>query len=310
MFASWDRSKLIKWVLAVGVLLLSTSVLAYFVYRERDVLLTYDWSLDWRYIAAAFCTMMLALVLPSYVWTNLMQTLGNELPAVAHVRAYFITHVARRLPGTIWYLLGRNYIYKQHGESMRLVTVASGVEFVIGVSSGAFVSLLFARYIWTEFSRLSLLFLIAALALGVVTTHPRTIGWGMAKMQLVMMPQIRYRSIIKWFLIYAVLWVFGGVILFFTANALTDIDVSHLPYVIASWCLVGTMSYLVFFLPTNLGITEVGLSFLLAAIMPSSMAVLVAVFFRLLLIAFEIIAVLAVMAATNGRSSRTPASPE
>ena len=293
--------KLIKWVLAVGVLLLSTSILAYFIYRERDVLLNHEWTIEWGFIVAAFCLMMVALALPSYVWTNLMHTMGNELSSVEHVRAYFITHVARRLPGTIWYLLGRNYLYKQQGESMRLVTVASSMEFVIGVSSGAFVSLLFARFIWTELSQIYLLFLLAALILGLLATHPRTINWGMVRMRLATMPQIRYRTIIVWFLIYAVIWVLGGIILFLTANAITDVSTADLSYMIASWCLVGTMSYLVFFLPTNLGITEVGLSFLLSAIMPSSMAVLVAVFSRLLLMAFEIIAVLLVMALTNGK---------
>ncbi len=232
MSTSLTRSKVIKGALAVGVLLLSTSILAILVYRERDVLLNYDRALRWEYIVAAFGLTMVAILLPAYVWTGMMRSLGSTLKWSDHFRYYFYSHVSRRLPGTVWYLLGRNYLYKQQGESMRLVTVASGIEFVIAVSSGAFVSLLFARFIWAQLSQIYLVLLFIALCLGAAATHPRMIQWSMVKMRMEAAPQIRYRDIIKWFLFYSVVWILGGVGLYLIANAVTVVPVADLPYIV------------------------------------------------------------------------------
>lgn len=310
VFAPHNRGKVIRIALTVGALFVSTAVLVLLVYRERDVLLDYDWNLRYEYIFAAFGLSLAAMLLPAFVWTSVMRSLGNKLTRVEHFRYYFISHVARRLPGTVWYLIGRNYFYKQHGESMRLVGVASGLEFVIAVSSGAFISLLLAKSMWAQLSQIYLLFLIAALVFGAVATHPRTIQWGLRKMSLELAVRVRYGHIAIWFTIYVVIWFLGGVGLFLIANAVTPVPTSDLPYVIGSWCLVGTLSFLVFFLPSNFGITEVGLSLLLTAIMPSSLAVFVAVFSRLLLMLFEAVAVGLVLVATSAANAEeTPHDP-
>jgi hypothetical protein len=55
--------------------------------------------------------------------------------------------------------------------------------------------------------------------------------------------------------------------------------------------LVGTLSFMMLFLPSNLGFTEVGLSLLLATIIPSSLAVIVAVITRIFLLLCEIVGI-------------------
>jgi hypothetical protein len=55
------------------------------------------------------------------------------------------------------------------------------------------------------------------------------------------------------------------------------------------------LSYAVFFLPNNLGFTEVGLSLLLANLVPSSFAVIIAVLTRFSILIYEIIIALLVI---------------
>ena len=74
------------------------------------------------------------------------------------------------------------------------------------------------------------------------------------------------------------------------AFAVTGVSPAHMAYLIGCWSLVGTLLVVVFFLPSNFGFTEVGLSLLLSAVMPSSLAVLVAVLSRLFTMGFELLA--------------------
>ena len=111
--------------------------------------------------------------------------------------------------------------------------------------------------------------------------------------------EFSYLEILKWLITYIFAWILGGLLLFSLGNSITTIPIENLPYIIGSFGLVNLLSLAFFFLPTNLGITEVGLSLLLANIMPSSVAVVVAIAFRLVVILYEIVWALISIAAKH-----------
>ena len=77
--------------------------------------------------------------------------------------------------------------------------------------------------------------------------------------------------------------------LFLTANIIYPLDNQNLWYVIGSYALVGLVGRAITFLPTNMGLQEVGYSLLLTTIMPASIGVILAVLNRVLMILYEII---------------------
>jgi hypothetical protein len=129
----------------------------------------------------------------------------------------------------------------------------------------------------------------ATLVVGGVATAPRVIRWVLRRLGHSNAPLVPYRAILGWLSVYLVIWVLGGLILYLIANAVTVVDLGFAPYLIGSWSLVGVLSVLVFFLPTNLGFTEVGLSLLLASVMPSSLAVVVAILSRIAVMVYELL---------------------
>ena len=270
----------------------SCSILALLIYRERDVLLAYDWDLRWSYIVASFVVLFIGLILAAAVWADMMRVLGSRASWAQHLRNYSIAHLARRLPGTLWYLAGRSYLYKQQGDSVRLVAVSSGLELIVSVASGATVTLAFFAFLIAELPRSYLVGTAIAAGLGILTMHPAVVRMLLARMRLRNdAASVGYGSVIRWFAVYALIWLLGGLILYLIAAAVTPLPWSNLAYVTGVWCLVGVISVAVFFLPSNLGITEVGLSLLLTNIMPSSVAVLVAIMARLLITLYEIVGV-------------------
>lgn len=266
------------------------AVLGFLVYREWSAFAGYDWRLDWRAILAAFFLLLGGLALAALAWAAIMHILGSRLPLRFHLRTYVVTHLARRLPGTVWYVAGRSYLYRQAGESVRLATIASSLEYVLLTVSGALVTLALWLYALRSLSPVYVPAAAILVLVGLLATRPASIRYYLAKAGLPDVPNLRGQHIAGLIVVYAGVWIVGGIMFFAIAHAVAGVALMHLGYIVACWCLVGTLSVVVFFLPSNFGFTEVGLSLLLSAIMPSSVAVLVAILSRVFIIVFELIA--------------------
>ena len=278
-------------LLAVGTLLFSLAILAFLLYRERDQLLQIQWRFDPILIAGAFLAYLVGLGVVALVWADMMRCFGSTLPYTTHIEYFCLSHLAKRLPGTVWYLAGRTYLYKQAGDSLRLVTFASSIEILIMIVSGVLTSLLFTGYSLTELTPLPWWGWIGLAVIGLLLLHPRTLHYAVRRFNVKSLPTLRYRRLWLWIGLYSIPWIIGGIVLYLIANLVTVVSLTHLPYVIGSWSLVGTLSFLVFFLPTNLGFSEVGLSLLLVTIIPSALAVVIAIVNRIVLLISEIVGI-------------------
>lgn len=284
---------------------LALGVLGALLWRDRHVLITYEWQVRWSPLAAALGLYGVGLLLAAAIWADIMAALGSRLGAVTHIRYYCMTTLAKRLPGTVWYVAGRGYLYGRQGDSLGLVTVASGLELAVSVLAGGLVSLGFLTRSVLEMGRGQWAVLIVLVAVGLALVQPRVVRWVMARVQRELPVDLPAARLLRWVVGYVLIWVIGGLILYAAIAALLPITWDRLAYVIGVWSLVGVLSVTVLLLPSNLGFTEVGLSLLLARILPSSFAVFVAVFVRLLILAFEIVGVGVVLGAIWGRDRTT-----
>lgn len=268
-------------------LVIAGGILSYLLYSQREILINYDWDIDWSQVLLSFFVFSLDLLLVVIVWAWLMDSLGKKLRLSTHFIYYSLSNIMKRIPGTVWYIAGRAQFYKFDDISGKLTSVASGVEFSISVLSSIFVSLLFAIPIISRYSYSPYLFALVIL-IGGMMIHPRVISWIFSKLK-VEAAALEYRLIIKSLFTYLIVWMLGGIVLFLIANSIYPLQISDLAYVIGSWSFIGFISSVFLFSPSNLGFTEVGLSLLLAAIMPSSLAVIVAIMSRILITIYEIL---------------------
>lgn len=286
-----NRGNVTRTLAVIAMMTLTIGVLGLLLYKERDALLSYEWQINWFAVLAAFGVMGIALAVAALTWTLAMRAAGSSVPFATHMNYYVISHLARRLPGTIWYVAGRNLLYKQHGESARLVTVVSSLEMVLLTIGGAIVAFIF----WGQgLDRLPSGYLVAmgiAIALGVLIAQPAVIHWGLRRLGVSGVPQLRYRQLTTWLLLYIFVWLNSGMIFYLLVYAFAGLEPQYMAFAIGSWALVGTLSAVVFFLPSNFGLSEIGISLLLSNVMPSSVAVIVALAVRLALTVFDLFAV-------------------
>jgi uncharacterized membrane protein YbhN (UPF0104 family) len=268
-------------------LVIAAGILSYLLYSQREILINYDWDIDWIQVLISFIVFSFDLLLVVIVWAWIMDSLGRKLNLSTHFVYYSLSNITKRIPGTIWYIASRAQLYKSNQIDAKLTSVASGVEYAISILGSILVSLLFAIPIIIRYAYSPYLFILVIL-IGSVMVHPRVISWILHKMN-VEATSLEYRLIFKSLIAYILIWILGGIVLFFIANSIYPIPLSNLAYVIGTWCFVGFISSILLFSPSNLGLTEVGLSLLLANIMPSSIAVIVSVFGRVLITIFELI---------------------
>ncbi|MCE7984236.1 MAG: hypothetical protein DYG89_23930 [Caldilinea sp. CFX5] len=274
--------------LIAGTLVCTLAILAFLLYRERELLLQIQWRFDPWLVIGAFLAYVFGLMMAVLVWADLMHCFGSTLPATTHMEYFCLSHLAKRLPGTVWYLAGRSYLYKQVGESLRRVTFASSVELLITFLSGMLTSLFFFGYSLTELTRLPWWGWIALAALGLLLLHPRSLHYWSQRFNISDLPTLHFGRLLLWIALYSLAWIVGGLILFVVCNLVIAVPLSHLPYLIGCWSLIGTLAFLVLFLPSNLGFSEVGLSLLLATIVPSALAVVIAIVNRVIVLIYEI----------------------
>jgi hypothetical protein len=275
----------------VAVTLISVAVtalvLGYLVYRQREIILTYHWQFRPIPLLLSFVIFSVALFWVSVIWGWIINHFSKKLVFHKHIRFYIISNLAKRIPGTVWYLASRFQLYNTEGLDLKITAIASGLEMVLITLAGILVTLLFASQTLLEYHISPFIFIIIFIV-GLVIIHPKVIQWAL-RLKSVEIQSFNYQFVIKGIAAYVISWILGGAVLFETGNLIYPIGIENLPYFITSWSLVGILSTILFFSPSNLGITEIGISLLLSKVVPSSIAVLIAISTRILMILFEIL---------------------
>ncbi len=280
--------KKVNRLLVTTVLIVITlAILGYLVYRQWDVIINYHWQLRPLPILSSFFFYSVALFWVAMIWGWVMNSLGPRLSFRKHIRYYLLSNIAKRIPGTIWYVASRLQFYVADGLEIKVTAVASAVEMVLISLAGILVVLVSATQTLARY-HISPFVLVAVFILGLALIHPRVIRWILRRRNIE--PRaMSYRRILLGILAYVISWVLGGVILFAIGNIIYPIPVENLPYFITTWSVVGIISSLLFFSPSNFGVTEIGLSLLLSTVVPSSIAVLIALAARVILMAYDVL---------------------
>ncbi len=269
-------------------LLLTLGILGWLLWNQYDMLLNYPWDIDIVSLLYAFSIYSLVLFMSTLVWGWITGSIvGKKISFWKHFRAFCISALGKRLPGTVWYVAWRAQIYGEEGLSARAISLASGIEVAVSMLSAVIVSFFFAIPILVEY-RLSVWGLVVILAFSLVLVHPSVIAWFRGRLGL-NSERINRNLIVVWVLSYVVIRILFGLFFFMVINIFYSLPWQNLPYVIGGQALVAGLSMLLLFLPSNFGFAEVSLSLLLSSIMPSSIAVIVVILNRILTIFFEFI---------------------
>ncbi len=289
-------------IFGVGTIFLSLGILGVLIYPQRQILLSYNWDINWTALVLSFVVFTIDLLVVALIWAWMMNAVGGKHSLLTHLRVYLVSHLARRLPGTVWYVASRMVLYKQENVSSKLTVVASGIELLVMMISGIIISLIFAVSIMATYG-VGYGWFAAFAIVGAILLYPKTLRFLLEKAGVDLPPTLQLWNIIQWIMAYVFAWFLGGLVLYSVGNIIADIPAVNIPFLIGCWSIVGVVSTALIFFPSNLGVTEVGLSLLLTTLVPSPIAVVIALLARILLIVFEIFWAIIILGLTKKNSS-------
>jgi glycosyltransferase 2 family protein len=280
------QSQLAQKLVIIGSIFFSVSILSYLIYTQWDALKSHLSDLRPSVLLFAFLIYTIILLSTSSVWADIINKLGHHVPFSKHFLAFCISALGKRLPGTFWYIAWRANLYQENDYSGRLLVLTSGIEMIAILIAAIIVSLFFSVSLIGQFRYTLIGYGIVILAI-LFFFHPEVNQWVFKKLN-VDFSRFNFKNMALWTTSYIIIWPLIGILLFVFANIFTKIDSALIGYFIGSTALTGVLSRLFLFLPSHFGFGEVSLSLLLSGIMPSSLAVVVAVSNRILITLFEI----------------------
>ena len=213
-------------------------------------------------------------------WSLIVGTLGELWNWRQHFRIYCITAITRPLPGTMWYMLGRIFMYERLRVPRSITVIAGGLELATTILGG----LLVAVVTWPialSGHEINPAWFVAGLLLGALLLNPSILRVLIRRVSPQSTPlDLRYRQLFGWMLLYAVVWCGGGGILFVLATTIHPLPLTMLVTVIGIWSTSGLVSLLFSFVPFGLGVQELALSALLAPYVGGGEAIVIALLMR------------------------------
>jgi hypothetical protein len=176
----------------------------------------------------------------------------------------------RSLPGGAWHWVGRISMYSGTTEvPARVVVLGNFLEWALLILAGAAITLAFTTH-------LLLRVLLVSVCLGAGLWL--AVAWQPAARR----PLVKLAEGALWLVLDGIAWISGAWILYLFVHAVG----SQAPFgfweALRIWTFAGSLSMLIIFLPSSLGIREVSLVWLLQPYQEVSLAILVALLIRVI----------------------------
>ena len=253
--------------------------------RVRDAAFAFKGGpLVWATVIFAF-----SYFIQIWAWYLITVKLGIAISFRETLVSWFTSQLGKYLPGKVWLLLGRFYFYESKGKSKRAISIALYFETVIGtVAAGVLFLMAFVLFdeIRPFYTGRRLGGLILPFALALIFLYPpvlqRTLNWVLHRIRREPVSiSISYPDILWILFISLAAWMAGGFAFYLFANSLFSIPSKYILLLTGSLAISCFLGLIALFAPSGLGVREGVLVYLLSAILPSSVAIILSILTRI-----------------------------
>ena len=306
--------RLLRWAERLAGVVVA-AFLALYLIRNWSEVTAHPWTIDWSRLALATLCVLVAYSAFVLSWRRILLHLGGRLTVRDAHRVWYIGNLARYVPGKVLQLAGTAYLARAKGVSPVLTVSASLTSQVFVLVAGLVVAAATLPELAAGAAQLEALWPVglglAAVLLLVVLTPALDLVYRLALRAL---GRSEYHETVplgeKVVLLVANLfaWAAFGTGFWLFVRAVAPIEADALVPMIGISAAGYVGGYLAVFVPGGLGVREGLYALLLAAYVPPSMAVAIAIFCRLWLTACELLPVSALVGRYGLADLRTGAS--
>jgi hypothetical protein len=292
---------LLRWVKRLLSLAIFLGVLGYLVYRAYPGvvnLLTSGAQFHFEYAVFSVMCWVVGTFVAAVVWHDMLRGTGAVTSLWFDLQVFLASSVARKIPGTLWYALGRLAAYQAIGIPRRPVLLSLVIEMAMHSASAVGV-LIFSAALgmplpaWLD--RNLLFFVVFPVVMGGVgLLGPRLIGVAVRFRRQPGMDlsaeglQISGWDTLRWFGLEAFVIVCGAGVAFGILLAFDPHTPAQFSQVLGAYSLAIALGPVAMWLPGDIGLRDGFLYLALQSTAGGSIAALTALAFRLLVSALEI----------------------
>lgn len=287
----------VRWNTVAGVTIFAATLLflALTVARHWGELSRFSWSVDPLRLALSLAALLVVFCWGVWVWRLLLRHLGVRVPFPALLRLWFLSSLARYVPGKIWQFVGAAQLGRGIGlEPVPLVT-SMLLQTGLLIASAAAVAVPFVALAAADAGLAMAGLAVAALGLAAAAVHPAVLNGALR-----LVPRTLHRDVLSWtgswsnglalLGLFMVSWLGNGGAFALLVSALVPIPLEAVPGLVAANAIAVAAGILVFVVPAGLGAREAVLTVLLSPYAPGpGIAALLAVASRLWVLAVELI---------------------
>ncbi len=235
----------------------------------------------------------------AWVWQQIVVAAGQPISERLGVNIYIRTILAKYLPGSVWNYVGRAVLAEQAGLPQRHIWIATAYELILAISVGLTLSLWYVsspasdRLLSPAFKAVALgLWFVSVLFISpsVFNRFIRHIAKRLRRPDFDLNLPF-WKSVLFW-VATLLAWLMIGVAFSCFVSSIVFVDVSSWPSLIVIWSLATIVSMLAIMFPQGIGIKEGFLTILLSTIVPSGIAVMIALASRVWVILCDVLLVL------------------
>lgn len=314
-----SAGRLARRAFAALLVVAALAFLARTVARDWGRLEAYEWHIQPLLLVASVVALVGVFAFGVFVWSRAIACMeGPRVPFPALLRIWFLSNLARYIPGKVWQFLGAAQLARDEGLEPVLLLTSLVVNMGFTLLSALLVGLatlpsadVLARVGGEAGAPWAPLLGVAAVLLAIVGVHPAVIN-GLLRL----VPRWLHQTVLVWrgswwdgvlqLLLGVLSWLlYGAALLLFVHALLRPPTTSLLLVLTGANALAFLTGYLVIIVPAGLGARELSMAALLGRALPGGVAAVVALASRLWIVAAELVGAAAVLAFLRRERTKT-----
>ena len=293
--------KRIQTLIGIAVAVTALAPLGWQLYIHQAEAGAYITRVSVRMLCIAWGLAVLDLGILAFAWLLIVHRLKIALGFAQDLRAFFFSNFVKHVPGMMWYIAGRAYLYRATEGGVWIATTATVLENTFLLLAG----LLLALVMWPPHLGLNDLWRVGifSLPVGVILIFIFSIR-SAAMLQLVSLLRrvfcrktnttpilsmhLAAKDILAWLILYILVWMIGGISFHcFIAAFYSSLSAGLLPFTLGVSIAYSLSGFIAFFVPAGMGVKELTGAYLLSHVLPMPLSAIIVLLFRLNLLLAE-----------------------
>lgn len=281
-----------SWIVVFAIFLFLTKV----VWENWTQVKEASFALQWLSLVFSILIFAFSYFIQLWAWYLITLKLGIALSIRETTESWFYSQLGKYLPGKLWLLLGRFYLYESKEKSKKLIFTALYYEMVTIILAGGIIFLA-SLFLFKEapffFQGEQIGWIIFLLLVIFFFLHPRflqkIINWFLIRFKRETVTlSISYPDILWVLFICMLAWLVGGIGFYLFVDSIYPVPSKHLLFFTGALAASSTLGLIAIFAPAGLGVREGALVYLVTSLIPSPVAVILSVATRLWMTLIEI----------------------